>query len=586
MFLKALQLKNYRGIGPEWISMPSFKRFNFFIGANNSGKSIALNFISKHLPYPNGERHLSAAKLDDHELHLVADQAGFKIGNPAVEVGNRLKAQLNHRTKTLDISVDKLIAALSDDDGVVWLTAFLPAAKAMVFDPAPRPQELLSAMSREEWYSLWRAATGREGADVLQHCIPQLVMMTQQAVDIRLPPTRLIPAIRQIRPATDADIGGAGLIDRLIELQNPDVFNMRERKKFHQINSFLQFVTDEETAAIEIPHHRQHILVKINNKILPLENLGSGIHEVVIIAAECILHDYQIVCIEEPELHLHPLLQRKLMQFLSKNTNNQYFIATHSASFIDTPDSAIFHVTSTNGRTSIKEAMLRAERHAICVDLGHRASDIIQANAVIWVEGPSDRIYLQNWIRLVAPDIQESIHYSIMFYGGRLLSHLSASDDEVSEFIELRALNRNLAIMIDSDRTSPYSRINETKKRILAEFRKDGAVGWLTKGREVENYIDHATLQQSVKQVYGTLYDSPLAGGQYDHALHFTRTRPTKYTKKPIGGLRATANLVEEKVDKVKVARSVVALGNADLNMLDLRDRVQELVAMIRRANA
>ena len=50
IYLKALGLQNYRGIGPEWVLMHNFKDFNFFIGANNSGKSTVLNFISRHLP--------------------------------------------------------------------------------------------------------------------------------------------------------------------------------------------------------------------------------------------------------------------------------------------------------------------------------------------------------------------------------------------------------------------------------------------------------------------------------------------------------------------------------------------------------
>ena len=61
----------------------------------------------------------------------------------------------------------------------------------------------------------------------------------------------------------------------------------------------------------------------------------------------------------------------------------------------------------------------------------------MQANSVIWVEGPTDRIYLNHWIQPVDPALKEGLHYSIMFYGGRLLSHLTANDPEVDEFISL-----------------------------------------------------------------------------------------------------------------------------------------------------
>jgi ribosome biogenesis GTPase A len=49
IFLQGLALQNYRGIGPQIQKMAPFREFNFFIGANNSGKSTALNFLRSHL---------------------------------------------------------------------------------------------------------------------------------------------------------------------------------------------------------------------------------------------------------------------------------------------------------------------------------------------------------------------------------------------------------------------------------------------------------------------------------------------------------------------------------------------------------
>jgi predicted ATP-dependent endonuclease of OLD family len=148
----------------------------------------------------------------------------------------------------------------------------------------------------------------------------------------------------------------------------------------------------------------------MDGKTLPLHNLGTGIEEVLVIAAASLAFEDKIVCIEEPELHIHPLLQKKLIQLLSK-TENLFLITTHSSSLIDAQEGAIFDVRMLNGKSDITNPISPSQTRSALHDLGYRPSDLLQTNSIIWVEGPSDRIYLNRWISIAAPLLKEGVDY-------------------------------------------------------------------------------------------------------------------------------------------------------------------------------
>lgn len=584
IFLSGLSLQFYRGIGAEVQYLAPFTQFNFFIGANNAGKSIVLNFLSIHL------KEIKAQLKIDH----VERYRGGVSGEPKIEYAIKLEDFVrnassiydgaSHNSTIFQSFLSRVSTSLSRDR-FIW-GSFVNGTWTPTKELSRHDQSQIA--DDQTWYAVWNAITNQSGGAMGAHWFPETMRRLVGAQEINIPAVEIIPAKRQIElSGTAFDFKGGGLIDRLAEIQSPGYDKLEDRKLFAKINHFLQTVTGKSDARVEIPHHREHVLVHMDNKVLPLSSLGTGIHEVIMIAAFCTIAINKIVCIEEPEIHLHPLLQRKLIKYLQENTSNQYFIATHSASFIDTPGSTIFHVSNDGEQTTISESVLRSSRVSICADLGYKASDIVQANSIVWVEGPSDRIYLKHWLSIAFPELQEGIHYSIMFYGGRLLSHLSASDDGgeveewVEDFIELKSLNQNMAIVIDSDLTSESDTINSTKSRLVDELSNGRGLAWVTAGREIENYVDHTMLQSAVRDVYEGVYAYPAAGGQYDHPLYFYRNAPKARRKEPKAG---SDDLLEKTVDKVAVARAALA-SITDLSILDLRTKVEELGTLIRRAN-
>jgi hypothetical protein len=127
---------------------------------------------------------------------------------------------------------------------------------------------------------------------------------------------------------------------------------------------------------------------------------------------------------------------------------------------------------------------------------------------------------------------------------------------------------------MDSDKTRSRSRINDTKLRIQHEFTQGQSKSWITKGREIENYVKHDLMQEAVKQVYSARYHSAPTGNLYDHAFSFW----------PIASNGKRSSKLETSVDKVRIAK-LVAQHPTDLDVLDLKKNIKDLVDRVDRAN-
>lgn len=239
---------------------------------------------------------------------------------------------------------------------------------------------------------------------------------------------------------------------------------------------------------------------------IPLSLSGSGLKTIIIILVflylvpkieNSSLENY-VFGIEEPENNMHPALLRNLLQYLFEKCQENgciFFITTHSNVAIDqfsrSSDAQTLHVTHDKKNAICQTVKTYIDNKGILDDLDVRASDLLQSNCVIWVEGPSDRIYFNRWVEIWSEGkIREGTQYQCVFYGGRLLSHLSLENpDEVKEAISILNVNRNAIILMDSDQRSSDSPINSTKRRILEEVQENGGIAWLTECREIENYI-------------------------------------------------------------------------------------------------
>lgn len=582
MILSGFSFSGYRSFGGETPAVIApLQKINFLIGANNSGKSNVIRIISEHTSlFSTLQTKLD--ELDKPQIGCANFKFAVALSQEEIKKLSKKHIKRNeyeHEEKHFEwlYSTD-LFQHIKGKEILTWLNIDIKSKKILPLDL--KLAEQLATPPSFRWRNLQVASNYTTFAKDVANIPGVLGSLISNTPEVQFEAV-VIPAIRQIGVAGSigSDFSGEGIIERLQQLERPMITKQKDKKAFEKINIFLRSVLENNSATLEIPHDKSMIIVHMDGKTLPLESLGTGIHEVVILAVAATIVENSVMCIEEPELHLHPILQRKLISYLRSNTSNQYFITTHSAHLLDATEAQIFHVSMENGVSTVSTVSNTRERSDLCANLGYRGSDILQANCIIWVEGPSDRTYLNYWIKAKDSSLVEGIHYSIMFYGGRLASHLSGVDpDELKEheeeLISLRQLNRNSVIMIDSDKATSRSHINSTKKRLKNEFDKGPGFAWVTEGREVENYLDDSQVEQTVNSVHPQVAKGLRIKGKWENLLEYTHKTASKNTAKPY----PTAN-------KVKVANYYTENFIADLNVYDLDKKVTQLVSFIKKSN-
>jgi predicted ATP-dependent endonuclease of OLD family len=372
------------------------------------------------------------------------------------------------------------------------------------------------------------------------------------------------------REGSNQDIVEQEILEAMNRIISPDVHIQRIQSKSDKTGTKWEIYFKEE-----------------GKELIPLSQSGSGLKTVLAVlvfihALPKMVRNLEegnvIYAFEELENNLHPSVQRRLYDYIeekSKEYKFSYFITTHSTVAVDfyygMDEASIFQVSKIGGGSTVRELSARDDVSKLIDDLGQRASDLLQSNCIIWVEGPTDRIYLNKWIELQSgAEIKENKHYTIMFYGGRLLSHLSfdagMEEAELISFISMFTINRHSIVVIDSDKSSKSKSINNTKKRIQTEISTNDGLCWITKGREIENYIAPGVFVRA-----GLTKDSNEFDDQYIKVFDTINASP---------GKKNHSN------SKVEFARKLTALTEIDdLDRLDLRKKVEEIIKYIKKWN-
>lgn len=492
MEVESIRFRGSVPFGEVWSELKQNKPVNVIIGKNNTGKSRLLDILEllcATSPYKEGIEYECTGTLQELDLRRVFQEntsSGVLGGNHWHDhgkqlIGKRIKWQVNSSRQVV----------LIEGEGI----------------DSPRGPESTAARLEQLKSVALNARHSLSGKHF-----------------------RRLLADRDIQPETaDSSLnltpdgrGATNIIRRFIVSSSPQL--PHELIQSEALDAFRTiFATDGNFGEIQIKQHDEKMtpdseghweifLGESNKGLIPLSRSGSGLKTLLLVLLNLLVvpklntqdKGAFVFAFEELENNLHPSLLRRLFQYIEDYASEHkasIFLTTHSSVALDffgvSSSAQVIHVTHNGKSAHSKEVSAHFDHLGVISELGVKPSDLLQSNGIIWVEGPSDCIYLNRWIDLFSDgSLQEGRDYQCAFYGGSLLARtqFTSPEEAEAEMVNLFRVNSNIVVVCDGDKSSEKSRIKDRVRRISSQVNRIKSVGrnvhmWTTKAREIENYL-------------------------------------------------------------------------------------------------
>jgi predicted ATPase len=485
-----MQVENFRAFRHAEIRLPE-TGLVLIAGANNSGKSAllsALDVITGNVGDVTSVRHAAAARsarvtaifdLDGSERETVLSRAS---DGQSLLAGGAL-ARLQFVYKEGQGQGLRLVEVLGDwpGEGLQPLVRERqqeePTGNFMLeaipaFLPGPRP-------ASEEPRVLATRVTygGPQGLDSLlpgQHDLAPIMQM-MNAWRSRY------YHFRALRPGTARSMTLASTPDLVPTGENLpavllDLLTNRADLLSDLRRLIAEIVLDIGQLEVRTAGNAMQVVFSAAARERNLKDLGTGVEQLLLTLVVGLTKAPPFtLLVEEPETNLHPAAQRALLGLFQGWAADRLIIAaTHSPVMLDWSPGGdrLWLVTRAQGISRVES--VDADPLPLLNSLGVRLSDVLSADRVLVLEGPSDEDVLAVWF----PDVMRNPRVAVLDGGGgdnaryadRFATWLAGTD---------RAGLRQVLYLRDRDELSP---------EVLDKLTQSQTVHVLER-RELENYL-------------------------------------------------------------------------------------------------
>ena len=530
MYINKIHIQNYRNYND--FSMNFHKGLNVIIGSNNSGKTGLLYAINL-LNYP------STISVDDfNKNNLLKYEKLYADNAPEIII----EYYISHRIAEDDTNDESIIRLLpflgikefeenrTEKDGKVEynIAAKIKAVFSLdvkhlddykkEFKSVNNFDEYFMMLNRfvEKYYS-WSYTNGITDTKADQKTATsvfdiRLIEAERTSEEVRKETKREIDAFtKDSEHAAQLDTLRKDVSDDLKEILKESITKLsdlfeNEDNEIGLKKGNVSIFSDVKAKFSISDAYVTEVKDTKSGFVVPLQYNGLGYNNLINIYMLIKLtevkqgRDFKILCLEEPEAHLHPAMQYKLFKYLKnldkKNElNQQIFVTTHSSNIsavagIDNmfmlayerndkysdcrQQSLQEQFTDSDGKTVKEDAKLHLTKF-----LDVTRSDMLFADKVILVEGIAEKLLMPLFMDVCGCPYEDE-HISIVEIGGKHFEH----------FVELfngNAVNKKVLCITDRD----FKWIGDDEKLKSLEKYKNDEVSHIKKLKErfnIENF--------------------------------------------------------------------------------------------------
>ncbi|MDA2925800.1 AAA family ATPase [Acidobacteria bacterium AH-259-G07] len=430
MKISRLHIENFRSIqGPLDLDL---SQVNALVGPNNTGKTNILLALQKFLGY----RWLSVNMFDENDVYLRDPDRDIRIEldlDPPFEYQS-IKGADSVKIRTLVLNYTRYKIGVPKGQRRLDKGCLDPDGKTpMVLAKAPRKGE------QHKYQPL--VGIPQEILDVL----PIIFIGMKRELKDQLPNARY-SMLRQLLEDVDADFRNPENVstivnDKGIETNEPrsqqferlmgQAMSLLRTKEFEQLeqsikkNALRQLGLDpvKDTDKLDFffsPfssmdfYKSLKLFVREGEFSIDATELGGGVQNSLVMA---ILRAFEerrkkgaIFLIEEPEMYLHPQMQRSLYKtFREISRTNQIIYTTHSPHFVTIPEySEVILITKNDEGTQKQVSNLAIDevrREKIRKEMDPERNELFFAKKLILVEGDTEKLSLPEYAKKMHLDL-------------------------------------------------------------------------------------------------------------------------------------------------------------------------------------